>query len=445
VNPSEKLASFIAETTDDQVPQKVFDKSMWPILDGLAVTLAGYSHEVGRTIVPFVRDIGGAPAATVLVDGHRTSAPLAAYANGTMCHALDYDDMSVTMGGHPTAPVLSATLAVGEMVRASGRQFLLAYILGVEVENKLGRAIIDIHYNLGWHPTVTLGVFGATAACCKLLGLDAEKTLMALGIAGSEASGLKQNFGTMTKSLHVGQAAKNGVLAAMLASRGWTADRRILEGHFGFCNLFCGRGQYNLQDMTDHLGNPWVIQDPGFTLKKYPCCHSIHSSLDAMFDLLDERPLRADQISRVECRVDADRVHVLVHPRPTTGLEAKFSLEYCLAAAILDGRISLAQFEDHKVLGGPIRDLIPRIEASKDDTLEDWVCRIRVETVDGQVLSRQSGRTPGITRWEDLAAKFRDCATPALSPDQTERALIMIQKVEEMADISDLVQSVVRA
>ncbi|MBW2307103.1 MAG: MmgE/PrpD family protein [Deltaproteobacteria bacterium] len=445
MNPTEKLAAFVAETTADKVPREVFERSKWPVLDGLAVTLAGHNHEVGRAIVSFVRELGGNPVATVLADGFRTSAPMAAYANGTLSHALDYDDVNVNIGGHPTVPVLSAILAVGEMVKATGQEFLLAYILGVEAETKLGRAIIKVFYNLGWHPTSTLGTLGAAAACSKLLGLDAEKTLMALGIAGSAASGLKQNFGTMTKPLHLGQSAKNGVLAAMLAQRGWTADRRILEGHFGFCNLFCGRDQYDLREMTEYLGNPWEILDPGISLKKYPCCGSIHSSLDAMFELLKETPLRADQVKKVECQVDPTKDHTLVHPRPCTGLEGKFSLEYCLAASILDGKVGLAQFEDEKIRDPRVQDLLPRIVASKDEKVANWGSRVRIETTDGRVLFRENGPSSGITLWDDLAAKYRDCAVPVLGPHGAERALGMVQGLEEMSNISELVQMLVRS
>jgi len=445
MDPTERLAAFIAETTSDRVPGEVLEKSKWPILDALAVTLAGYNHEVGRTIVSFVRDLGGIPVATVLADGFQTAAPMAAYANGTMSHALDYDDLNVSIGGHPTAPVLPAVLAVGEMVRATGKELLLAYVLGVEAETKVGRAIIKVHYNLGWHPTATLGTLGAAAACSRLLGLDAEKTLMALGIAGSCASGLKQNFGTMTKPLHVGQTAKNGVLAAMLAQRGWIADRQILEGRFGFCNLFCGRDQYDLNDMTEYLGSPWEILNPGINLKKYPCCGSIHSSLDAILELLGETPLHADQVKKVECRVHPSKVHVLVHPRPGTGLEGKFSLEYCLAASILHGKVSLAQFEDEIVRDPRVQTLLPRIETFKDEDMSDWTSRVRIETTDGQVLYREKGQSPGITSREELSAKFRDCAAPVLGSERTERALHIVERLEELPDVSELAQTLVRS
>jgi len=178
----------------------------------------------------------------------------------------------------------------------------MAYILGVEVETKIGLAVNKVHYNLGWHPTATLGTFGAAAACAKIMKLSQDQVLMALGIAGSQASAIKQNFGTMTKPLHVGQAAKNGVLSALLASRGWTADRQILEGHFGFCNLFAGRGLYDLKDMTENLGKPFDVSQPGVQLKKYPCCGSTHPTLDTILKLMQEHPFKPEEVERWNAR-----------------------------------------------------------------------------------------------------------------------------------------------
>lgn len=443
MNPTEKLAAFIADTNLDSVPREVYEKSKWPIIDYLAVTIRGYL-DTGQNIISFVKDLGGDPVSTILGAGFRTNAPFAAYANGTMSHVLDYDDLNENIGGHPTGPVLSAILAVGEMVESSGEELLLAYILGVETETKIGRATIKTLYSIGWHTTAILGTLGAAAACSKLFGLDAERTLMALGIAGSAASGLKQNFGTMTKPLHVGQAAKNGVLAAMLAKNGWVSDRHILEGQFGFCNLFCGLGKFDLDDMAEYLGNPWDIINPGIKLKKYPCCGSIHSSLDVIFKLLRETPLYPVQVQKVECFVHPSKDHILVHPRPNTGIEGKFSLEYCLAVALLEGKISLAQFKDEKVQEKRIRDLLPRISASKDSTISEWGSRVRIKTLNGQTISKESSQFPGITSWNDLKTKFHDCTDLVLGSVRSEQVLNMVQQFEKISNISDLIQILVR-
>ena len=252
LKPTQDLASFIARTTLDTIPDKVVEKSKWLIIDGIGVTLGGY-RQIGEKILLFVETLGGEPTSTIMGSGHRISGPLAAYANGAMSHFLDYDDINKNMGGHPTGPVLSAVLAVGELDEAAGEDLLLAYILGIETETKIGRAIIHSLYGSGWHPTAVLGNLGAAAACSKLLHLNTRETLMALGIAVSTSSGIKQNFCTMVIPLHIGQAAKNGVMAAMLAKSGWVADEHILEGDFGFCNLFCGKDTYDLNLSLIHI------------------------------------------------------------------------------------------------------------------------------------------------------------------------------------------------
>ncbi len=443
MKPTEFLAEFIAQTSWEDIPDEAIQKSKWPILDGIAVTFGGLPHEVGKTIVAFVKEQGGNPAATILGDGHRTSAPWAAYANGTLAHAIDYDDVNEHLGGHPTAPVLSAALAAGESSGASGKDILLAYILGVEVETKIGLAINKVHYNLGWHPTATLGTFGAAAACCKLMKLNRDQVLMALGMAGSQASAIKQNFGTMTKPLHVGQAAKNGVLSALLASRGWTADREILEGHFGFCNLFAGRGLYDLKDLTENLGKPFDVIDPGVQLKKYPCCGSTHPSLDTILRLMQEHPFRAEEVESVECEVHPERIHILVHPDPQDGLEGKFSIEYCLATAILRGRVSLTDFTDERLQEKGWRSFLPKIKASQQPALKPWDVRLRIKLRDGRVLEKEGSRSLGITEWDDLVAKYRDCLGEILPGPQIEQSLKIIQEMEKIKSISEVVKTLV--
>lgn len=443
MKPTEYLADFLNRTTLEDIPADARQKSKWAILDVIAATFAGLQHEVGKTIVDFVQEMGGNPVATVLGNGLRTSPPWAAYANGTLAHAIDYDDINWNVGGHPTAPVVPALLAAGEKMEASGKEILLGYILGVEAECKLGMAVNRVHYNLGWHPTATLGTFGAAAACGKVLKLSREQTLMSLGIAASQASGLKQNFGTMTKPLHVGQAAKNGVLSAFLAARGWTADREGLEGHFGFGNLFAGRGQYDLKDMVENLGKPFDVAQPGIQLKKYPCCGSIHPTLDAILKLKQEKPFLAEEVQSVQAKVHPERIHVLVHPRPKTGLEGKFSLEYCLASAIVRGRVSLADFQDARVGEETIQAFLPKIEVIRDSARETFSVDLQVNLRDGRVLETQGVRSPGILTFEDLTAKYRDCLGGILAAPQIERSLQMIQDLEKVKKISEVVASLV--
>ncbi len=444
MKPTESIADFVTRTGWKDVPDEAYQRSKWAFLDCLAAGFAGVQHEVGKQIVSLAKDVGGNPAATIWGDGYRTSAPWAAYANGTLAHAIDYDDINMNMGGHPTAPVLAAVLALGEKLGASGKDVLLGYVLGVEIETKLGLGVNNAHYNLGWHPTATLGTFGACVACGKVAGLNKEQMLMALGIAGSQASAIKQNFGTMTKPLHVGQAAMNGVLSASLAAGGWTADREILEGHFGFGNLFVGRGLADFKKTTDNLGKPFDVLDPGIWLKKYPCCGSTHGPLDAMAQVLKDHPFRADEVERVECTVDPERIHVLVHPNPQSGLEGKFSLEYVLAAMIVEGRISLAQFTDEGVRNNSaVRSFLPRIKTIKDPAREKMTVHLKVTLRDGRVIEHEGGRSKGITDWDELVAKYQDCLRGVLPADQIAQSLQMIQQLENVKDISEVIKLLV--
>ncbi len=442
MDPTEKLAVFVAETRLSDIPPPVLSQCKQPIIDGVAVTLGGYPC-IGEKILEFVSELGGRPVSTIVGAGHKTSAPLAAYANGILAHVLDYDDLNENMGGHPTAPVLSAVLAVGETMQATGEQLLLAYILGVETETKIGRALIKTLYGRGWHPTAILGTLGAAAASSKILGLDAEKTLMALGIAGSSASGLKQNFGTPTKSLHIGQAAKNGVLAAMLAQKGWIADRMILEGRFGFCNLFCGPDSYDLSDMTEFLGNPWEIADPGIKLKKYPCCGSIHPALDAVLDLPDGSRLPPDQIGRVDCFVHPSKTHILIHPKPGTGMEAKFSLEYCLAAVLTDGHLTLSHFSDETIGSENVSRLLGRIHTATDPSLPEWGARVQFKTTDGRTVTNECMLLKGVGTPADLRRKFFDCAVPLLGSEKAARVFDTLKHFEHIGNIADVMDLLV--
>jgi len=444
MNPTQKLACFIAETTIDDIPEKVLDKSKWLIIDGIAVTLGGFI-KVGEKMQSFVRAMGGNPSSGIIGSGLRTNAPLAAYANGTMSHFLDYDDLNKNMGGHPTGPVLSAALAVGELVKATGADLILAYVLGIETETKIGGTIIQSLYGTGWHPTSILGTFGATAASCKLLNLSVEETVMALGIAGSSASGVKQNFGTMTKSLHIGQAAKNGVTAAILAKQGWIADEHILDGPFGLFALFKGEKEYNLNDMTASLGNPWEIVHPGIELKKYPCCASIHSSVDSVFDLMDENPIKVGDIRKVICKVHPDKVHILVLPFPKTGLEGKFSLEYCIAASILHKKIDLDTFTDSRVKEKAVMDFLPCVSTITDASISKWGSQVSIETANGKTITKINHRFPGIAHWAELENKFLNCAVPALGFHQAKKVLKMLKHFENLSQISDLMNGMIQS
>jgi 2-methylcitrate dehydratase PrpD len=366
-----------------------------------------------------------------------------------MAHALDFDDVNWSMNGHPTVPLLPAVLALGQEVHASGADVLLAFVLGFEVETKIGLGVNPRHYDLGWHATSTLGTLGAAAASAKLLGLGVEQTRMTLGIAASTAAGLRQNFGTMTKPLHPGQAAMNGVTAAQLARLGWTADANILEAPYGFCQLYAGANQCNLDDIVKHLGNPFALLATGVAIKQYPCCAFTHRALDGMLALVQQHQLRADDVVAAECQVGRPTIEVLMHTRPQTGLEGKFSMQYCLAAALLDKRIGLLSFSDEKVQRAAAQQLFERVtmrlhpEAQRNGTSgEELPVTVTVTLRDGRTLSQRVQHPKGHPAHPLTAIamqdKFEDCAHGVLERPDIRQIIDLVQDLEQVGDIGTL-------
>ena len=339
---------------------------------------------------------------------------------------------------------MPVVLAVGEMQHSTGRDAVAAYIVGVEVEARIGAGIGRRHYAVGWHPTATLGTLGATAAAARLLGLDVSRTRMALGIAASEASGLRQNFGTMTKPLHAGMAARNGIIAAMLAGKGFTADESILESQFGFSPVLGGEGEYDLATMTRSLGSPFAIADPGLDIKPYPCCRFIHRCIDAMLHVVTEHHPAPEDVVEVECHTSPFVPQVVIHHRPRTSLEGKFSMEYCMARALLDGEMRIAQFAEGKVLDPGVQELLQRVSyvhpAGTEDRRRPEVVTVKLR--DGRQYSREvlsaKGAPENPLTSDELKYKYRDCAGTVLPSEAAERSLAIVSQLEEVSDIAEL-------
>jgi 2-methylcitrate dehydratase PrpD len=433
---TEDLAQLVAKACYTDLTPEARARAKWALIDGVATALAGSVEPSGEIVTDLIQDFGGTPVASVLGRGIRTSAPWAAYANGTMVHALDYDDVSWPMGGHPTAPLLPVILALGEQFHLSGEEALLAYAVGFETEVKLGRSVNMAHYEQGWHPTATLGTFGATAAAGKLLHLEPEELTQAFGIAASEASGLKENFGTMTKPLHAGHCAKNGLIAALLAKRGFTASTAVLEGHFGFGNLFVGPGRFDFSHVTKDFGNPWELALSGVFLKAYPCCGSTHAAVEAMLGLRTMHNLHPDDIDHIEATVQPNRVHILVHPQPQTGLEGKFSLEYCVATAAIEGELRLRHFTDAWVQRPQSQMFTALTKAAVHPDKNRTSSEVSVHLKEGSVVSARVDQAKGITTWEELCDKYQDCAERVLPTGSVKRSLDLMENFEHLEDLA---------
>src|SRR5688572_7176965 len=361
---TERLGDFVIGAAP---PAEARDRAVVAVLDTVGVILAGAGEPASRIVQHVVAAEVGT-GCQVFGASASSSATGAALANGTAAHALDYDDMCFVSLAHPSAPLVPAAFAAAEVARASGAALLDAYVVGFEIEGRLGALMNPRHYQRGWHCTSTLGTIGAAAAACRLLGLDAQSTGHALAIAASEASGVKENFGTMVKPLHAGLAARNGVLAALLARGGMTASELALDGPQGLLHAMDSEGTA-LADAIADLSTRWEILDTGITVKLYPSCAGTHPSLDAILDLRRRETFTADDVERIDIDVDSIVPTILIYDRPATGLEGKFSLPFCAAAAVAFGRVGIETFDAGTLTDPQVTALIARVAMRVDPAL----------------------------------------------------------------------------
>ncbi|WP_345816464.1 MmgE/PrpD family protein [Paraburkholderia sp. PREW-6R] len=439
------LGERIAAFTAADLPDEALRWARIGVIDTIGVTLAGAAEPCARIARTVASPSDG--AALVLGSRLRMKPSDAALVNGTAAHALDFDDCSNTLGGHPSAPILPALLALAEENHACGLRFVTAYVAGFETQARIARAVNFHHYDKGWHPTATLGVFGACAASAHLLELDAAHTATALSIAASFASGIKANFGTMTKPLHVGHASRNGLVAALLAREGFNAGDEAFEHRQGFFNVYNGAGHYDADAPLAHWAEPLDIVEPGIAIKQYPCCGSTHPAIDAMLMLVSEYGLTPDQVEAVVSWTHPRRLQHTNRPQPASALDAKFSVQYCVARALAQGRVVLSDFEGDAYADPAIRALMARIVAEPDPQADrqpdHFGAEVVVQLRDGRRVSKRVARAAGRTSAnplpdERIEAKFLDCANHALTPGASRDALGMLWRVDSLQDMTAL-------
>lgn len=368
---SHLIATFLRRVRSRGVPRGVRETAKEHLLDGFANMLGGVPEAASRRVRAHVRAMGGRGEAGIVGTGFKVPCRSAALANGVQGHVHDYDDAQRTTAPgrplgqqtHPTTPVLAAALALAQQTRTGGAGLLAAYAAGVEVACRLGDAIAPDHYMDGFHPTGTLGTFGAAAACSHLVGLDRERTVWALGIAGTLSSGLRAHRGTMAKALNAGRAAENGVVAATLAAGGFTASAEVFEDPMGFFSAAC-RNRYDRHLLR--FGSPWFLREPGIVIKRYPCAGVMHPALDALFAVLRRHPVEPEEVSRLRIHLSPEAALPLVYDRPEGGLQGKFSLPFTFAAAWTDGRLTLGEYTDARVRDSRIRALMRKVELVRD-------------------------------------------------------------------------------
>lgn len=443
-----RLAEKICAFREEDLTAKALREARTAIIDTIACTLSGLPEDCVQILLrtPGVAEAPG--GSLIFGTDRRTSALDAALINGVGSHALDFDDVSGTLGGHHSVPVTAPIFALGEQLKATGRQILAAYVIGVETEVRLARAVNFHHYDKGWHPTATLGTFGAAAASAWLLKLDQDRTAKALALAASFASGIKANFGTMTKPMHVGQTARNGLFAALIAARGFESNPNAMEHKQGWFKVYNGDGTYFPEKTFEAWGSPWEIETSENGLKQFPCCGSTHPAITMALKLRKEEALNPEQIQAIEILAHRRRLPHTNNPDPVTPLQAKFSIQYATARALVDGAVRIRDFEGDAVMEDRVRRFLPLITTGAhpdmpDDSPKQFGAEVIVTTKDGRRLARRidhlvcrGGDYPMTD--EELFEKFEDCAHRALAHDQIMPLFERLETLEKAPDINQV-------
>jgi 2-methylcitrate dehydratase PrpD len=441
--PEETLSDFVAALTIGDVPEAARETVRRAFLDTVGVTLAGALDDAGATAFETDGiDAADADAATILGVGTERPPTERALHTGTASHALDYDDLAWAMDGHPSVTLVPPLLVLAGETGASGDELIAAYAAGFEVECALAAPISPDHYEAGWHATATFGALGATAAAASLLDLSAMETRHALNVAASTPAGLKRNFGSTTKPLHAGLAARSGVTAARLAARGFTADPDAVSGDRGFWDL------YGPDDRDAFAFDPeeWALVERGINVKYYPCCYFTHTSIAGMQALADEYEIRPAEIERIHVAVAQGAADALHHSDPDTGLEAKFSLEYTVASAAVRDRVGLAAFDDDCIDDPAVQRVRDAVDYEVDDALhyDSHEAVVRVETGEG-TYERRRENPPGThdnpLSDGELRGKFEECAHRAV-PEATADALAaLFLSLDDCADVAAAIRA----
>lgn len=451
MNINQSVAAFFAEKVSElKFEDFLSDEVHWSkvgILDTIGVTLAG-ANEPCAQILSGVLD--GSQGQSIVFGQAKTCSALdAAFINGTASHALDFDDCNNTMGGHPSVPILPALFALVDELAVSGKEFMTAYIAGFEVETKLAMMVNFHHYTKGWHPTATLGVFGAAAACSRLMNLSAKQTQVALALAASGASGIKANFGSMTKPMHIGRCAREGLLAAKLAKAGYTANTvDVFEHPQGFLEVYNGKGNYAISRGLMAWGAPFDIVKPGIAIKQYPCCGSTHPAIDCAIELFQNNQLNPDDIESINIWIHERRLQHTNRPNPDGELDAKFSVQYVVARALLEGCVSLQHFEGEAYRNQTVRSFMKKISAQPYDASQfssenHFGGQVRIKLLTGDVLEAKVqqplGRTSDNPLPKDrLKKKFDLCGNGIISEKSLENLYTLIDSLESVTDMRKL-------
>ena len=453
------VAEFLTRTRASDIPADVMHLGKRSILDGLGLALAGNAAESGHLVRKYFKALGIPTdrGATVIGTGMKLPARFAAFANGVAIHADDYDDTQLAVAKdrvyglltHPTASVLPVVLALGERDRRSGLEMLTAYEVAVEAETKISEAINPRHYDDGFHSTATVGTIAAAAAASRMMGFDVEQTRRALSIGASQSAGLRENFGTMTKPFHPGRGAESGIVAADFAKLGWTAAPSILEANRGFFKA--AGGGFDPNAIDGKLGNPWTFAFPGVSIKPHPSGSLTHPGMGLMLDLIRKHDIRPGDVVKVSVGTNRHMPNALIHHRPRNELQAKFSMEFCMAILLIERRAGLAQFTDEVVLRPDVQKMIEKVEfgvhpEAEAAGYEKMTTIIDIELAGGRRISGRAdfgkGSPANPMTDDELAGKFRECAEwGGLSKSNADKVVDLVFNLEKVKSVGEIARA----
>jgi aconitate decarboxylase len=440
---TERLVEHVLAVRYEELPQAAIDMAKHVTLDGFAVMIAGSTEPlgVGRIVTQYVKEMGGAPQASVVAGGFKTSMQSAAYANGTLAHALDYDNTWYPLN-HPTSPTLPAILAIAECRRLPGKRVIEALVAAFEVQGRLRLASTGLETGSGFHKPGTTGQFGAVTAAARMLDLDGPQTLMAFGLAGSRAGSLSINTGSMTKSTHSGHAARMGVECAVLAQMGWTASADVF-GKGGYFDTFLF-GNAEPDRLVAGFGQPFRMVHPGVGFKKHPSNYFTHRPIDGALALREQHRIEPGAIESVE--VVFPRFDYINRPRPQTGLDGKFSVQYATAVALLDGEVTIDSFTNERRFAPDVEALLPRVTLRFDEAIPADFDRMHaVVTVTLKNGDRHSKKVDRLSGWvgepltrEQRMRKFNSCSRRLLDAGAAQQLADLVERLESQPDVTAL-------
>jgi 2-methylcitrate dehydratase PrpD len=438
---TQELGRFVADVSFERLPAEAIEVARIGFIDCIATMIAGAGDPAPQLLRRTLQPAGG--DASLYFSGDKGPAPEAAWINGTAGHALDYDDVA-SLRGHPSTVLVPAILAEGEALDASGRDILAAYVAGYEAWAELAWRDPGHHHRKGWHPTGIFGPIGAAAACASLRRLDAQRTSHALALAASQSSGIMANFGTMTKPFHAGRSAHSGLMAARLAEFGFTGSADAIEHPQGFLSAVSPAGEVDRETPACDLGSEWKIVRYRLGIKKYPACYCTHRALDAMLELLARRPLRPEEIDTITVSLSDTHSLILRNHRPQTGLEAKFSIEFAMAAAVIARRAGLAEYNDAFVRRADVQDLMRKVVVETNRDYDPEVSgasvwdQVRVDfagggSLESEKVRRARGHADRPLSEAELFEKFRGCLDAGAARIAPE---VLFDRLKHLEDLS---------